>query len=232
MRVGIICACNDELMPFLESMQNYETKEKSKLKFYCGNINGVSTFASFSGIGKVNAAIAAQILIDTFKVDIVINSGTAGGMDPDLKILDTVISTEAVYHDITPDVFVSLNPWMKSEYFHADPKLIKASENAVKKLNPPHKVYWGTMATGDKFIETDGRQAIINKYAPLSVDMETAGIAHACLLSEVPFISVRCITDIAEHSGTGTFEENCRAASVIARDITVALIDELTQITE
>ena len=62
--------------------------------------------------------------------------------------------------------------------------------------------------------------------------METAGIAHACLLSEVPFISVRCITDTAEHSGTGTFEENCMAASVIARDITVALIDELTQITE
>ena len=72
MHVGIICACNDELMPFLESMQNYETKEKSKLKFYCGNINGVSTFASLSGIGKVNAAIAAQILIDIFKVDIVI----------------------------------------------------------------------------------------------------------------------------------------------------------------
>ena len=93
MRIGILCASDDELAPFLPLIDDCKVTEKAKLKFYEGNIYGADVVALFSGVCKVNAAIGAQILIETFRVDAVINSGTAGGMDPSLQILDTVIST-------------------------------------------------------------------------------------------------------------------------------------------
>ena len=227
MKVGILCASDDELAPFLSSIQCRTISKKAKLTFYCGKIAGIDVVAVFSGVCKVNAAIAAQILIDTFKVDAVINSGTAGGMSSDLEILDTVISTEVAYHDVSADILTDFHPWMKTEFFYADAKLLACSKEAVSSLNSTHKVYWGRMVTGEAFIDTQDRHEINDKYAPLSVDMETAGIAHVCYVFDIPFISIRSITDTAAHSGTANFEKNCQMASAIARDITVALISKL-----
>lgn len=228
MRIGILCAGDDELAPFLTLIQECTATEKAKLKFYSGKIFDTEVVALYSGVCKVNAAIAAQILIETFQVDAIINSGTAGGMNPDLEIFDTVISTEMVYHDVAPDILTDFHPWMKTEYFYADQHLLELSQKAVKRLKPSHEVFWGRMATGEAFIDTEGRQRIHETYAPLSVDMETASMAHVCYVLEIPFISIRCITDTAEQSGTNHFEENCQTASVIAKDITVALIRELS----
>ena len=227
MKAGILCAGDDELTPFLSSMRCRTALEKAKLTFYCGKIENIDVVAVFSGACKVNAAIAAQILIDTFKVDAVINSGTAGGMNPCLEIFDTVISTEAAYHDVSPDILTAFHPWMETEFFYADAKLLERSKEAVSSLNSNYKVYWGRMVTGEAFIDTKNRQEINDKYAPFGVDMETAGIAHVCYVFDIPFISIRSITDTAAHSGTDNFEKNCQTAAAIARDITVALISRL-----
>lgn len=87
--------------------------------------------------------------------------------------------------------------------------------------------FWGRMVTGESFITDEGRKKINDEFAPLTVDMETASIAHVCHVNGIPFIAIRCITDTATHSGIGNFEENCAKASVIAKDITVALLAEL-----
>lgn len=100
MKLGIICASDDELSPFLQIIEDYKVIEKAMLKFYEGTICGMEAVALFSGVCKVNAAIASQILIDGFGVNIIINSGVAGGMDLKLQIFDTVISTESYYHDV------------------------------------------------------------------------------------------------------------------------------------
>lgn len=197
------------------------------LKFYEGQIDGVEVAALFSGVCKVNAAIASQILIDVFGVDMIINAGTAGGMDAGLKIFDTVISTEVCYHDVAADVLTGFHPWMKSAFFEADRELIELSKNAVCKIKPSGKVVWGRMATGEAFITDEGRQRINGEFAPLTVDMETASIAHVCYVNSVPFIAIRCITDTAAHSGIDHFEENCAKASAIAKNITTAFIREL-----
>ena len=227
MRIGIICAGDEELAPFLPLINNCKITEKAMLKFYAGQIEGAEVVALFSGVCKVNAAIAAQLLIDVFCVDIIINSGTAGGIEPDLEIFDTVISTEVCYHDVAPDILTEFHPWMKSVFFTADPRLINLSKAAVDKLMPSEKVVWGRMVSGEPFITDDGRQKICNEIAPLTVDMETAGIAHVCYVNGIPFIAIRCVTDTAEHSGIGTFDENCAEASAIAKDITVALLREI-----
>ena len=114
---------------------------------------------------------------------------------------------------------------MSSVYFKADKHLIELSQKAVAKLG--YKAYWGRMVTGEAFIAEDGRQKINEEFAPLSVDMETAAIAHVCYVNQIPFIAIRSITDNAAHSGQGNFERNCVRAAEIAKDITVALLEEM-----
>ena len=84
MKAGIICAGDEELAPFLPLIKDCKITEKAMLKFYYGQINGTEVVALYSGVCKVNAAIASQLLIDIFGVTIIINSGTAGGMAPEL----------------------------------------------------------------------------------------------------------------------------------------------------
>ena len=227
MKIGIICAGDEELSPFLPLIKDCKTVDKAMLKFHIGRIAGMEVVALFSGVCKVNAAIGVQLLVDLFGADMIINSGTAGGMDPGLDIFDTVISTEVCYHDVAPDILTEFHPWMESVFFTADPKLIRLSKTAVKKIRPAGKVIWGRMATGESFITDEGRLKINQEFSPLTVDMETASIAHVCYVNRIPFLSIRCITDTAEHSGLDNFDENCAKASVIAKDITVALLTEI-----
>lgn len=227
MKIGIICAGDEELSPFLPLIKDCKTVEKAMLKFHIGRIDGMEIAALFSGVCKVNAAIGVQLLVDLFGADMIINSGTAGGMDPGLDIFDTVISTEVYYHDVAPDILTEFHPWMESVFFKADLKLISLSKTAVKKIRPDGKVVWGRMATGESFITDEGRLRINQEFSPLTVDMETASIAHVCYVNRIPFLSIRCITDTAEHSGLDNFDENCAKASVIAKDITVALLTEI-----
>ena len=227
MRIGIICAGDMELAPFLPIIDGCKVTEKAMLKFYEGTIRDVEVVALFSGVCKVNAAIAAQILIDTYHVDSIINAGVAGGMDSRLDIFDTAISTEIAYHDVDSGVLTEFHPWLETVYFKADKALIDMSKKAVEKMEQSYKVFWGRMVTGEAFITDDGRQRINEQFNPLTVDMETASIAHVCYVNKIPFIAIRSVTDTEKHSGVECFEENCEKASIIARDITVALLTEM-----
>lgn len=227
MKVGILCAGDDELAPFLPCIEECRTTEKAMLKFYEGRMRGMEVVVLYSGVCKVNAAIAAQLLIDRFSVDRIINAGTAGGMDPGLEIFDTVISTEVCYHDVAQDILTEFHPWMESVFFPADSQLLELSRAAVEKRKPAQRVLWGRMATGEAFITDEGRQKILDAFAPLTVDMETAAIAHVCYVNRVPFIAIRCVTDTASHSGNENFDKNCAKASLIAKNLTEALLQEL-----
>ncbi len=229
MRIGILCAGDREAAPFLPVIQDKTESHKAMLTFVQGHIHGVDVVALYSGVCKVNAAIAAQILIDSFGVDAVINAGTAGGMHPGVGLLDCVVSTKAAYHDVAPDLLTEFHPWMEDVFFHADDHLLGLTRKAVRRLGLEERVHWGLMATGEAFISEEGREQINQRLAPLSVDMETAAIAHVCYVNCVPFLAIRCITDDAAHSGLGYFEENCVKAAAIARDVTVALLEEIKQ---
>ena len=225
MKIGIICASENELAPFLCDLREGSITEKAMIKIYTGKLGVHDVVLLYSGVCKVNAAIAAQIIIDDFKVDAIINAGVAGGIDTRLKIFDTVISTETAYHDVAAGILTEYHPWMKSVFFAADENLLKLSREAVARIRTKGTVYWGRMVTGESFITDDGRQEIIDEFHPLSVDMETGSIAHVCYANSVPFIAIRCITDTADHSGAEFFEMNCKEASQIAKCITVAVID-------
>lgn len=232
--IGIICACKSELKPFLARLKNQTITERAMLTFYVGDIGKAHVAAVLCGICKVNAALAAQVLIDTFHPDAVINSGTAGGMDPAVRILDTVIAERVAYHDVDDSILTEEHPYMDSVFFESDSFLLAAvkahfqNQGAYASQEAP-KVLFGTMVTGEKFIEDNLREEINSRFAPLSVDMETAGIAHACYVNSVPFLAVRTITDTAEHKGLETYSRNSCKAGEIAAALVMNLLQRLAE---
>ncbi len=224
MKIGIICASENELDPFLDDFQEHSVVEKAKLKIHIGKIGEHDVVLLYCGVCKVNAAIAAQIVIDDFNVDAIINAGVAGGMDSRLGILDTVVSTEVAYHDVASEILTEYHPWMKSVFFAADENLLKIAKDVAERIQTKGKIYFGRMVTGEAFISDDGRQEIMDAFNPLSVDMETGSIAHVCYANSIPFLAIQSITDTADHSGSEFFEMNCKEASRIAKDFTVEVI--------
>lgn len=225
MKIGIICPSDSELNPFLKHIECCTVSEKSMLKIYEGRIGSADIAALYSGVCRTNAAVAAQILIDSYGVDTVIVAGVAGGIDSKIKLFDTVVATETAYHDVGEEILTEFHPWMKSVWFESDEKLVLCAKKA---LSDNRRVFYGRIVTGESFIEDEGREEIIRDFSPLAVDMESAAVAHVCYVNSVPFIAVRCVTDTAEHSGHDNFEINCERASNIAKDITLQIIAEIS----
>ena len=98
--IGIIGAMDEEVAILKESMEVQDTMERAGMTFVKGIMSGKEVVVVRSGIGKVNMGICAQILIDCFGVDTLINTGVAGSLDADINIGDIVISTDAVQHDM------------------------------------------------------------------------------------------------------------------------------------
>ena len=93
-RIGIIGAMEVEVEKLKERMQDVEITRKASMEFYAGPLEGKNVVVVRSGIGKVNAAVCTQILIDDFDAEVVINTGIAGSLNADINIGDLVISTD------------------------------------------------------------------------------------------------------------------------------------------
>lgn len=106
----------------------------------------------------------------------------------------------------------------------ADKKLLEIAEEAIVHVHDEHKVVFGRMVTGEKFIEEHNREIVNSKFSPLTVDMETASVAHVCYVNQVPFIAVRTISDTPDYSGIAVFEENSVRASQISADFVNAML--------
>ena len=224
-KIGIICASGEELAPFLPHIKNDATSERTMLTVHEGSIEGVPVAALFCGVCKVNAAVAAQVLIDNYGVDLIINAGTAGGIDNSLSVFDVVAGSSVAYHDVAEGVLTQFHPWKKSIWFDTAPQLIDAVRKAGDKLGK--SIHIGRMVTGEAFITDDGRERIKRDFAPLSVDMETAAMAHVCFLNKIDFVAIRAITDTEDCKGLGSFELNLRHASKISAEVTIAVLEEL-----
>ena len=185
-KLGIIGAMEVEvsiLKAELEKSGNVRQSENGSLVFYEGKLNGIDVVIVKSGVGKVNAALCAQRLILQYGADMIINSGIAGAMGKDLKVLDMVASTDAVYQ-------ITQIPQMKVWEFAADKTLIDAALKAFSEtpFAKEHKIIAGRIASGDQFVADSALKAkIIENCAPACVEMEGAAIAHACYLNKVPF---------------------------------------------
>ena len=103
--IGIIGAMEVEVASLKEMMTDVTIHTKASMEFNHGYLNGKEVVVVRSGIGKVNAGICTQILVDDYGVDCVINTGIAGSLRNEINIGDIVISTDAVQHDMDVRIF-------------------------------------------------------------------------------------------------------------------------------
>lgn len=219
--IGIIGAMEEEVAALKEAMDIHETVEQASMVFCKGVLCGKEVVIVRSGIGKVNAGICAQILVDRFKAEMLINTGIAGSLDAKIDIGDMVISTDALHHDMDATEFgypVGQVPRMEVMSFPADEELVKKAVQASEKANPDIHTFTGRVASGDQFIASrEVKDKIVENFHPICVEMEGAGIAHAAHLNKVSYVIIRAISDKADNSASvdyPTFERQAIAHSV------------------
>ena len=203
--LGIIGAMDEEVAKLKETMQDVTVETKASMEFYKGTMNGKEVVVVRSGIGKVNAGICTQILCDLYHVDAVINTGIAGSLNAKIEIGDSVLSTDALQHDMDAT-------------FIADEKLRKLAKECCERVNPDIHVFEGRVVSGDQFISDKAKKEfILNTFAGDCTEMEGAAIAQAAYLNQIPFLIIRAISDKADDSATEdypTFEAKAIAHSV------------------
>ncbi|MGN0454926.1 MAG: 5'-methylthioadenosine/adenosylhomocysteine nucleosidase [Ruminococcus sp.] len=216
--IGIICALKIEVEGIHNMMSNPQTTQYARMSFIKGAIKGKEVVAVECGIGKVNAAVCAQAMIDLFKPDLIINSGIAGSLSEDLSIGDIVVAKDVVQHDMDgtemgdPPGEIWFNDEKRIE-IPADSRVSKALENACLKLENT-KTLVGRIATGDTFVASvDRRLAIADKFNADACEMEGGAIGQVCYRNGVPFAILRSISDDINQNEFMDFEKFRKLAS-------------------
>jgi len=219
--IGIIGAMDEEVSMLIGAMEESTTFNKADMTFYEGNIAGKELVVVRSGIGKVNAAICAQILVDKYNVEAIINTGIAGSLDKRIDIGDIVLSEDALQHDVDAVAFGYQKgqiPRMDTLSFKADAKLIELAKSCCEKVCTDIKVFVGRVVSGDQFIaDKNVKNTIIDNFGGLCTEMEGAAIAQTAYLNNVPYLIIRAISDKADDSASmdyPTFEKKAIANSV------------------
>ena len=229
-KLGIIGAMAVEVAALKEKMENLTVAVKAGSEFYEGILEGIPAVVVQCGVGKVNAAICAQILCDCFEVTHLVNTGIAGSLNADLDIGDLVVSRDAMYHDFDCVHFgyeMGRVPGMDVVAFPADETMMDYAFAAAEAVNPGHTKV-GRVASGDLFVaEKNAKERIIEKTGALCTEMEGAAIAQTAYRNKLPFVILRAISDKADDSAEmdyPTFE--AIAADRCAR-VTLALAKKL-----
>jgi adenosylhomocysteine nucleosidase len=220
--LGIIGAMEIEVNALTEIMTEVKEIEIAKTIFRSGKINNKNVVVVCSGIGKVNAAIAASLLVERFKVSKILNIGVAGGIKNGIKLGDIVLSKNAIQHDVSLDACDKLRRGkvhkIDKREIDCDLSLCKQLSKIIDKLNYSH--YIGTIVSGDEFIsDTKFADFLRNEFNAFAVDMETAAIAQVTYFFEVPFVAIRSISDNADDNADNDFETNCKKAAEKAINI-------------
>ncbi|MBR4848845.1 MAG: 5'-methylthioadenosine/adenosylhomocysteine nucleosidase [Bacteroidaceae bacterium] len=198
MKIGVLTAMTSEYEQLATLLADAQQCEKGGISYLVGRISSNEIVLRQCGIGKVNAAVGTAELIRSFAPDAIVSTGVAGGIDASLAVMDVVVSSSIVYHDV----------WcgMGCEYgqvqgmpavFAADEKLCSVATSLNECPENVTRIHAGLICTGDQFITSREELDKIKSNFPagLAVDMESAAIAQTCHIYGVPFVSFRIISD-------------------------------------
>ena len=227
MRVGIIGAMAVEVALLKEQLADTEVQAVAGMDFCVGTLGGTPVVVVQSGIGKVNAGICTQVLVDRFGVDAVVNTGVAGSLDGRIDVGDLVVSTDCVWHDfdVTPLGYAPGQvPGLDTLAFPADEGLHACALAAAREVAPEVAAWEGRVVSGDQFVADEAtRRRLAEGFGGRCCEMEGTAIAQAAWLNGVPFVVVRAISDkpgsdeqVVDYN---TFEEASarRCAKIVAR---------------
>ena len=224
--IGILGAMAQEIDEVKALLTEKTVVKIANREFVVGKIGSVRCVVAFSKWGKVAATITATLLIQEFAVTDLIFIGTAGALADGLKVGDIVISKRLVQHDLDARPIISRFelPLLNRIYVDSDSDLTALAgkavgnlidkgvekmvgEAAVKEFNLDPTLYFGDIASGDQFINSDAKRNEILNLLPdvLCVEMEGAAVAQVCLEFNVPFTVIRTISDTADHNARVDF---------------------------
>ena len=200
-KLGIIGAMDIEIQTLKEAIENLTVTQKAGTEYCEGTLNGLPVVLVKCGIGKVNAAIGAQILCDCFGVTHIVNTGIAGSLCAQQDIGDMVVSSDVWHHDFDCVAFgypMCRIPGMPQS-FAADEKMIQLAKAAAEQTGSTVRI--GRVASGDQFVaDPDLKNQIIARTDALCTEMEGAAIAQTAYRNDIPFVILRCISDKADNS--------------------------------
>ena len=231
-KLGIIGAMDVEVAALKEKMTDKIVHTIAGSDYCEGKLEGLDVVIVQCGVGKVNAALTAQILCTGFRVTHIVNTGIAGSLNAQLDIGDFVISKDAVYHDMDATNFgypMCQVPGLSVLSFEADEDLLKEAYLAAENANPGH-VRIGRVATGDQFVADKAlKEKIIQNTGAYCTEMEGAAIAHTAWKNGVPFVIVRAISDKADDSAQMDYPTFEAAAAVRCAQVTQSLAKRLAE---
>lgn len=229
MKIGIIGAMAQEVEILSQLMMEPKVTEIAGCKIYEGKINNKDVALLQSGIGKVAAAIGTTLLLEMTKPDVVINTGSAGGLATNLNVGDLVISTEVRHHDVDVTAFgyevgqLPANP----AAFIPNEQLVMLAQQEAEKLG--FHAESGLIASGDLFV--NGNEAIskirANFPSIVAVEMEAAAIAQVCHAFNVPFVVVRAVSDVADKTSHLSFDEFLPLAAKQSSEVVLSMLNKL-----
>lgn len=221
--IGIIGAMDEEIKLLLEHMENKRITAKAGIDYYEGNILDRPVVLCKSGVGKVNAAVTTQILLDAFGVSRVLFTGVAGAVHPALDIGDIVISSLCIQHDMDATALGyprGVIPYQEVSAFAADSGLVALAEQACNDLKQNYIT--GIVLSGDQFIAS--REAVYGLREQLNgacAEMEGAAVAQVCHMNRTPFVIIRSMSDKAD----GSAHVNYRDFTVTAAQRSHAILE-------
>ena len=232
-KLGIIGAMAVEVALLKDNMESMAVTTHAGMEFCEGRLEGLDVVVVQCGVGKVNAAMCAQILCSVFGVTHLVNTGIAGSLNADLDIGDLVISRDAMYHDFDCVHFgyeMGKVPGMDVVAFPADGVMIHCALVAAGKVNPGH-CRIGRVASGDLFVARKAaKEAIIARTGADCTEMEGAAIAQTAYRNKVPFVILRAISDKADDSAEMDYPTFEAIAAKRCADVTMHLAQDLARI--
>ncbi len=228
MKVGIIGAMAQEVEILKSFMAEKKTTEIAGCKIFEGKINNIEVALLQSGIGKTAAAIGTTLLLQRSHVDLVINTGSAGGLAPNLNVGDVVVSSEVRHHDVDVTAFGYEKGQLPGNpaAFVADSELMELAKQKAQKAGA--NVVCGLICSGDLFVNGEAAIAKIRQDFPqvVAVEMEAASIAQVCHAFGTPFVVVRAISDVADKTSHLSFDEFLPLAAEKSSNIVLAMLNE------
>lgn len=227
-KLGIIGAMDIEVQLLKESIRNLTVTEKAGTEYYEGSLCGLPVVVVKCGIGKVNAAIGAQILCDCFGVTHIVNTGIAGSLCAEQNIGDMVVSSDVWHHDFDCVAFgypMCRIPGMPQS-FAADENMIALARQAAEQTGSAVRI--GRIASGDQFVADQKlKDQIIERTQALCTEMEGAAIAQTAYRNGIPFVILRCISDKADNSAEMDYPSFEAMAAQRCAQVAIALASAL-----
>ena len=224
--IGIIGAMDVEVDELKSLVRDGTTSNIAGTDFVCGFIEGVLVCVAQCGIGKVNAALCTQAMIDNFDIDAVINVGVGGSLSPDVVIKNVVIATDVCQHDMDITALGDPRGFIHGVNMIKMPTDEKLSEKlAQTAIRLGEKIHRGGVASGDQFISSrEQKDFIINEFGAICCEMEGAAIGHVCTANGVPFAVVRSISDGGDEDAQIDYPTFKRIAAAVSAKIIIGFI--------